>query len=196
MLKIGLTGNICSGKTTIAKIFQKLSQRVKIADADQIIHSFYRKNHPIYHRVARLFGKDILSKNREIDRKKLACLVFKSKQKRLALEKITHKLLYKNLKQWYKTLPKNSLVIVEAGLLIEKSTYKNFDKIIVVYAPYKICQTRAMKRGHSSVDFRQRWRIQMPLKRKIKYADFIIDNSGSLLKTKKQVRELFRLLQQ
>ncbi|MFN3814407.1 MAG: dephospho-CoA kinase, partial [Aquificaceae bacterium] len=110
------------------------------------------------------------------------------------LEDITHRALYKKLEEDLKKLPKDALVIVEATLLIEKGTYKDYDKLIVVYAPYEVCKRRAMLKGISEEDFERRWANQMPMEEKLRYADFVIDNSGSIEDTKEQVNKVYQEL--
>lgn len=192
MKKVGLTGNIGCGKSTVAQMFKKLGAYV--LDADKLIHSFYKKVHPVYKEVLKVFGEEILDKEGNIDRKKLARIVFTNKEKLQILENIIHKALYKEIDEILKTLPENSIFILEAALLVEKGTYKNYDKLIVVWAPYEVCKERALKRGMSEEDFERRWKNQMPIDEKVKYADFVIDNSKSFDETLKQVNEIYKRL--
>ncbi len=192
MKKVGLTGNIGCGKSTVADMFRSLGAYV--VDADKVIHSFYEKGHPVYEKVISLFGNRILDEKGNIDRKKLADIVFKDKEKLRLLEGITHKALYEEIEKIIKELPEDAVFILEASLLIEKGSYKNFDKLIVVYAPYEICKKRALKRGMSEEDFERRWKYQKPIEEKVKFADYVIDNSGSIQETFKQVKEVFEKL--
>ncbi len=194
MKKIALTGNIGCGKSTVAKLFRELGAYT--VDADRIIRSFYKKGHPVYEKVLREFGKEILDEEGNIDRKKLAKIVFHDREKLRKLEEITHKALYEELEKIYKTLPEDAVVFVEATLLIEKGTYKNYDRTVVVYAPYEVCKERALKRGMSEEDFERRWQNQMDIEEKVKFADFVIDNSDGLERTKKQVEEVFRKIKE
>ncbi len=191
-LKVGLTGNIGCGKSTVAKIFKELGAFT--FDADKIIHSFYKKGHPVYEKVVSIFGKEILDDKGNIDRKKLADIVFRDKKKLEELEKITHKALYEYLEREFEKLPGNAIAIVEASLIIEKGTYKNYDKVIVVYAPFEVCKKRCIERGMTEEDFLRRWKNQMDIEEKKKYADYVIDNSGSLEETKKQVKKVYKEL--
>lgn len=194
MKKIALTGNIGCGKSTVAKIFEELG--AKVIDADEVIRSFYRKGHPIYSKVLEEFGEEILDSEGNIDRKKLADIVFNDREKLRKLEEITHRALYEELESFYRSLPEDSVVIVEASLLIEKGTYKNYDKTVVVYAPYEVCKERALKRGFSEEDFERRWRNQMDIEEKVKYADYVIDNSMDLERTREQVVEAFKRIKE
>ncbi len=192
MKKVGLTGNIGCGKSTVANMFRELGAFV--VDADKLIHSFYKKGHPVYKKVLDTFGEGILDKEGNIDRKKLAEIVFSDEEKLRKLEEITHRALYEELERIENNLPEDSVFIVEASLLVEKGSYKKFDKLVVVYAPYELCRERALKRGLSPEDFERRWKLQMPIEKKVRFADYVIDNSGSLEKTYEQVRRIYKEL--
>ena len=188
MKKIALTGNIGCGKSTVGNILRELSAHV--IDADKIIHSFYLKGGRVYDKVLREFGEDILTPEGDIDRKKLADLVFNDRERLKRLEEITHRALYEELEEIYSKLPEDAVVFVEASLLIEKGTYKNYDKTVVVYAPYEVCKKRATARGMSEEDFERRWRAQMDIEEKVKYGDYVIDNSNGIEHTRAQVEEV------
>ncbi len=194
MLKVTLTGNIGCGKSTVADMFRELS--CYVLDADKIIKGFYDEKGSVYREVVNRFGESILDIQGNIDRKKLASIVFRDKEALDFLEKVTHKALYERLEEIFKTLPKDSIVIVEASLVIEKGTYKNYDKTIVVYAPYEICKERAIKKGFTLEDFELRWKKQMPIEEKVKYADYVIDNSKGLDKTREQVVFIYQKLKE
>ncbi len=191
MLKIALTGNLGSGKSTAGKLFEE--KGIYLFDADKIIRNFYEERGEVYNKVIETFGRGILDDKGNIDRKKLADLVFNKEEKLKLLESITHQALYKRLEEEFKKLPPKSIAIVEASLLIEKGTYKNYHALVVVYAPYEICKERAIKAGYSLEDFERRWKRQMPPEEKLKYAHFIIDNKGALEDLKKRVGELKRV---
>lgn len=192
MLKVGLTGNMGCGKSTVARMFKELS--LYVFDADEIIKGFYEERGEVYRKLVEAFGDSILDSEGNIDRKKLSSVVFMDREKLRLLENITHRALYEKLEKDFKKLPEDAVVIVEATLLIEKGTYKDYDKLIVVYAPYEICKRRAVLKGFSEEDFERRWAHQMPIEEKLKYADLIIDNSGSIEETKEQVKRVYQEL--
>ena len=191
---MALTGNIGCGKSTVGEIFRGLGAHV--FDADRIIHTFYEKGHPVREEVVKVFGKEILDEEGNVDRKKLAKVVFKDEEKLRRLEEITHGALYEHLEREFSKLPEDSIAVVEASLLIEKGTYRNYDRTVVVYAPYEVCKERALRKGFSEEDFEKRWRKQMPIEEKVKYADFVIDNSDGIEKTREQVREVFERIRE
>ncbi len=192
MKKVALTGNLGSGKSTVGRMFEKLG--AVVVDADELIRTFYRREHPVYRKVVDAFGRSILNAEGDIDRKKLADLVFSDPEKLKLLEEITHSALYEELERIYARLPSDSLILVEASLFIEKGTHRNYDRTVVVYAPYEVCRRRAIAKGFSEEDFERRWRRQMPPEEKVRYADFVIDNSGPLSETERQVRDVFEAL--
>ena len=192
MKRIALTGNLGSGKSTVGRMLEDLGGVV--IDADRIIHSFYKKGHPVLSEVVDLLGEEILDEEGNGDRKKIASVVFRDPEKLKGLEEITHRALYEELERIYAGLPEDSIVFIEAALLIEKGTYKNYDRTVVVYAPYEVCRDRALRKGMSEEEFESRWRFQMPPEEKVKVADYVIDNSGSLEETRRQVREVFEAI--
>ncbi|MDW8294936.1 MAG: dephospho-CoA kinase [Aquificaceae bacterium] len=190
MLKIALTGNLGSGKSTVRKFFEEAG--FYVFDADQIIRSFYEEGGEVYLEVVRAFGKGVLDHRGGIDRKKLASLVFEDDRKLRLLESITHGALYKSLEEEFRKLPQRGVALVEASLFIEKGTYRKYHATLLVYAPYELCKERAIRSGYNPEDFERRWKRQMPPEEKLKYASYIIDNRGSLQKLKKRTEEMVK----
>ncbi len=188
--RIGLTGNLGSGKSTVAGILKELGAYVY--DADRIIHSFYVKGHPVYEEVVDAFGREILDEEGNIDRKRLAGLVFSDRERLRMLERITHSRLYEFLEEEFKKLPEDSVAVVEATLLVEKGTYRNYDGLIVVYAPLEVCRERAIKKGMDPEDVDRRLASQMRPEEKAQYGDWVVDNSGSIEETRAQVEKIYR----
>ncbi len=196
---LGLTGSFGSGKTTVAGIFR--SYGAEIIDADRIAHSCIAGGTLGCKRICKAFGKGILKKNRTIDRVKLARIVFDNKGLLKKLNKIIHpeviRIIRKKIK---KTLPagrqeKSKIIVLDAPLLLEAGLRRMVDKLIVV----KIKRAEQLERiqrkfSFSREDILKRIKRQMPLQLKVRLADFVIDNSGTIEETKKQIEEIRRLL--
>lgn len=184
--KIGITGNIGSGKSTVAKMFADYG--LNYLDADKAVHDYYNKGHKVYEQVISEFGNEILDSDKNIDRKKLGNIVFSDKTRLEKLEAIAYAELRKQLEE----LPNNPVNIVEGALLFEKGFTSYFDKNILVYVPKSIARERAIKRGMTGNEFEKRWKFQMSPQEKRKYTDFIIDNDGNLNYTKQQVKRFIK----
>lgn len=180
MLSIALTGGIASGKTTVLKF---LAKEFPIIDSDKIVSSLYKKKI-----VLLKIKKEFNTTNKKL----LAEIIFSSKPKRKKLEKILHPLVLKKIKNELKKLKKQKkeIVFIEVPLLFESSFEKFFDFSLCVYCTKKQQIARLQKKGFSRKEALQRIHSQKPLKEKIKYSDFVIDNSKSLQETRKEVKEL------
>ena len=187
---IGITGSFGSGKTTVAKMFAKLG--AYMIDADKVYYSLIRPGKSCYKKVVGYFGKVILGRSGRIDKKKLGRIVFKDKAKLEILNSLTHPEVIKEIKKIIKA-GKGKVIVVEAPLLIESGFYKQVDKVVLV-ANDREEQVRRVReaRGISSKEIFKRIRTQMSFNKKLAFADFIIDNSGSKLSTLNQVTEIWK----
>lgn len=196
MLVVGLTGGICSGKSTVARMFEKLGAIV--LDADQMVHELEKPGGPIYEKIVTAFGQEILDKKGEIDRAKLGALVFNNPQRRKELEGIVHPALAARMAEERSRLSQSGKVkvlIVDAALLIETGFFRNFDRVVLVTCPEETqVQRLQQKGGLSREEAMARLRAQMPLKDKIPYAHYLIDNSGSLKATESQAKRVYQQL--
>jgi len=180
-LLVGLTGTMGSGKSTTASILKKLG--AFIIDADAICRDLVLPNRPAWKEVVQTFGKDVLQVDgQEIDRGKLAQIIFNDKTKKKQLENILHPRVIKEEKklaeQTFKDHPE-AIVIVEAALLIESGNHRRMDKSIVVTCDEEQSIQRAMKRSSLSRDEAiSRIQNQMPQADKIKAADYILQNNS------------------
>ncbi len=210
-LILGITGSFGSGKTTVARMFGSFG--AQIIDADKLAHRYISLESSAYKKIIDIFGKGILKKNRIIDRGKLARIAFNNKNLLLRLNNIIHPQVIRIIKSKIK-LSRSKVVVLDAPLLLEAGLKKIVDKLIVV----KITRVKQIKRiknkprtffdgkvlrkykkvrgktSPSKADILKRIKYQIPLQRKIRLADFVIDNSGSIQKTKKQVERIRRLL--
>ncbi len=193
MLKIGLTGNFGTGKTTVAAMFKARGARV--IDADALGHAVLRHDAACIRAIGRKFGRELITP-RGVDRVKLGKIVFADPAALKDLEKIVHPGLGRLIrKELAGAEAKNKPVVLDAAVLIETGWHKFMDAVIVVKARRAVQVRRAMARtGLSRAEVLQRIRRQMPLGKKIEYAAHVIDNSGSAAATEKHVERIFRSL--
>jgi len=191
-LVVGLTGTFGSGKSTVAGMFKALG--AKIVDADSIAHEVINPGTRVYKNIVGIFSRDILGKNNRIDRCKLAKIVFKNKGSLRRLEKIVHPAIIRDIKAGIKKI-KSGIVVLDAPLLIEVGLADLADKLVVVKINQKEQISRIFKKtGLSRKHILERIKYQMPLKAKLALADFIIDNNGTIEKTRMQVKSVWRKL--
>jgi dephospho-CoA kinase len=193
MLKIGLTGGIASGKSTVSEMLK--GKGCTVIDADRVAHDLIRKGNPGYAPVVEAFGPQMLDSAGEIDRKKLGAVVFEDPLLLETLNRILHPEVIRQIVTAWDTIhaeqPRAKL-LVDASLMIESGFYKCFQYLVVVTCALQQQIDRLMARqGLSEQQARQRISIQIPLEEKVRLANYVIDNSGSLDSTKAQVDNLF-----
>lgn len=197
-LIIGLTGGIVSGKSTVARMFKDLG--AKIVDADKLGHKVILPQGAAWKRIIKIFGKDILQKDQTINREKLGKIVFANQNLLKKLNKITHPEIIKLIKKEISLAKDNSkeekkILIIDAALIYETKIDRLMDKIIVVYLDEEEQLKRLIKRNNlSEKEALQKIKSQIPLKEKIEIADYVIDNSNSLDKTREQVEKIWQNL--
>ena len=192
MKLIGLTGSIATGKSTVARMFKE--RGFYVIDADELAHSVYKKGEEAYFKLIEVFGRGILDKSREIDRKKLGALVIKDKEKLKILESIVHPEVERKRKEIIENIKReipDAMIIYDVPLLFEKNLEKLFDCVIVVYAKPELQIKRLMERdGMTEDEAKRRIAMQLSIEKKRELADVVIDNSNSIDHTKKQVEEI------
>jgi dephospho-CoA kinase len=193
MLIVGITGSLGTGKTTVARFFKK--RGAEVFDADVIAHQLISRRGACFNRIVHYFGRGILT-NRNIDRKKLARLVFSNPEKLKKLCGMIHPVVTQEIKKKIVKLKlekKNRIVIIDAPLLIEAGLDGLADILIVVKANREKQIRRIMKRmGIAPREALKRITAQMGIKEKIKRADVVIDNRGSLKETEQQVGKIWQ----
>lgn len=175
MLKVGITGGIGSGKTTICKVFETLGVPVYYADweAKQLLDN----NSHVKEKVLTAFGKDLLNEKGCIERPKLASIVFNNKEKLAMLNSIVHPAVAEHFENWINEHQVFPYILKEAAIMFESGASKNMDKVITVVAPVDLRIYRTMKRDHVSEEqVLQRINNQMSDEEKIKRSDFVIYN--------------------
>ena len=191
VLKVGLTGNIGTGKSTVSKIFEKYGAHV--LDADKVVHRLLERE-DIKEKLVEKLRKDILNSDGSVNRKRVAEKVFKDERLLRWLENLLHPEVYKEYDKFCEK--RGGICILEAALIFEKGNQNRFHRTVLVYAPKEVAKERALKRGVSYEDFERRWNKQMDIEKKRRLADFVVDNSGSLEETEKQVKEIMLKLKE
>jgi dephospho-CoA kinase len=196
MLRVGLTGGVACGKSTVAKMFADLGANV--VDADIIAHELYRPGQEVLQELVKHFGAEILKPDGELDRAKLATLVFDGGRVE-ELNKIVHPAVIRKQDEWMHSLGEKdryAVAIVEAALILEAGVKDHFDRIMVVTCKpgQKISRfaQRTGKNGDAArAEVERRTKAQMPDEEKARRADFVIDNSGPVEETRHQVQRIY-----
>ena len=177
MLKIGITGGIGSGKTTICKIFEILG--IPVYYADEQAKDLVVKNPDLKKKIIELLGEKAYLEDGSYNRTYVADVVFKDKKKLEKLNQIVHPAVFSDGEQWHLAQKNVPYTLKEAALLFESKGYQLLDKTILVVAPKEVRIERVMKRDNTSkAAILDRISKQMPDAEKIKLADFIILNDG------------------
>jgi dephospho-CoA kinase len=198
MFIVGLTGGIASGKSLVARVFKDLGAHV--IDADRIVHDLLEPEQQAYQEVRDHFGKDILLPNGGIDRRKLGEIIFNNPEKRAWLNNCLHPKVFNaytvQVQHLHSRQP-DSIVILDAALLIETGYHRNMDRIVVVYADREQQIERlSLRDKFTHEQALARITSQMPLAEKRAHADYVINNTGTREDTEIQAREVFRKLKQ
>jgi len=193
---VALTGGIATGKSVVARILAERGCFVQ--SADHIAHDLIRPGRPAWKRIVSHFGTQILNPDQTINRSLLGKIIFSSDAERLFLNQVLHPLVQRQRSRVVRRLEREKtprIFVSEAALTIESGFTRFFDRIVVVYCPQKIQVERLMKRDAMPArEARERIRSQMPGEKKIPFADYLIDTSGSLADTLDQARRLYRSL--
>ncbi len=192
MLVVGLTGGLASGKSVASKTLRDLG--LPIIDADLIAREMVKPNEAGYRDIVDHFGKGILNPDRTINRRKLAKIIFSDSKERERLNSLLHPRIVKEIKRTIENFKEKGegMVIVDAALLIAAGQLPLVDKLIVVIVSERLQIKRLAQRDHlTEKEARERIATQMPLSEKMKLADYVINNSGSVKKTIKRTKEVY-----
>lgn len=195
MFLVGLTGGIGSGKSTVANL---LKAHVPVIDADKLARDVVEPGKPAWKKIKQHFGEDVLTDSGELNREKLADIVFSDEEKRRLLNSITHPEIHKAM-AWKVIgcfLSGYQFVVLDIPLLFESKKMLRYLKFTVVV---RCDEGQQVERIMGRNDFTEeqvlaRIRAQLPLAQKVKMADFVIDNGGGLEETEKQVKKLYERL--
>lgn len=208
MLKVGLTGGIAAGKSVVGEMLVALGAH--LVQADRIAHSLMQPGEAVYNEVVRHFGREILNRDGSVNRAKLAEAAFgpatseegvsRIQQSRIEeLNRIVHPVVIRNQDAWMQETGRqdpHAVAIVEAALILEAGAGDRFDRLIVVTcgADQRVSRFAARQKidlEAARKEVVRRMAAQLPDEEKIKVADYVIDNSGTLAQTREQVRQVW-----
>ena len=187
MLRVALTGGIGSGKSLVGEILEELGALV--IDSDQLAREVIERGSPGYEEVVTAFGDSILSEG-QIDRSKLAAVVFNESDLRKKLESIIHPLVREAAEKLARKLPSGAILINQIPLLVESDGAKRFDYVVTVSADEEIRRERLRLRGLKDYEITQRMAVQVSDSEREKIANYIIRNNGSIDELTRAVEQL------
>jgi len=198
MLRVGLTGGLACGKTTVAAMFEKRGAHV--IRADEIAHQLLDPGTEVHKKVVATFGREILNPDGTISRPKLADLAFQGRIQEL--NAIVHPAVVRAQEDWMDAVGRrdpHAIAVVEAALMIEAGAHKRFDKLITITCGLeqkieRIAQRMNLSAADARVEVERRMKAQLPDEKKAELADFVIENSGTLTDIESQVTELWKKL--
>ena len=196
MLIVGLTGGVASGKSVVSRILKE--EGAYLIDADQIARELVQPRTSAWEELVKVFGKEILQKDGSIHRKQLAAKVFSDPKQRDLLNRTLHPRIKEEMGRRLKAIGQKdpeAIVVIDAPLLIETGDHREMDKVIVVISTE--AQQIARLREREGMDQEEARRImasQIATEEKVKVADFVIRNEGSLEETERRAREVFQEL--
>ena len=174
MMRIGITGGIGSGKSTVCKIFNVLG--IPIYNADENARRLMAEDESLVKKIKNLLGEDTY-KNNQPDRTKIASLVFSNREKLEQLNALVHPVVGRDFLRWADTHKNHAYIIKEAAILFESGADKGLDAVIFVSAPKALRVQRIMQRdGITAEQLKQRMKNQWPERKKNQLADFVILN--------------------
>jgi dephospho-CoA kinase len=197
MLRIGLTGGIASGKSTVAFLLREAD--CLVLEADPLGHEMLEPGQASYDEIVREFGEEILDADEKVDRAKLGAIVFADSAKRTRLNQILHPRILEVVRKWFTALERPGgpdFAFVEAALILEAGFQKEFGRIIVCWCRPEQQIERLLERGLSPEQAQLRIAAQMPIDEKRGMADYVIDCSGLVEDTARQVAHVVEQLRQ
>lgn len=196
MIKLGLTGGIATGKSTVSQMFK--DKNIPVVDTDKIARDLLEKGTDTYQEILSVFGKEILHTDQTINRKKLASIIFPNAQKREKLNSIVHPkvrdIVDEEIQKHIALSTK--VIVIDVPLLFETQYDEIVDKTIVVYTTKKEQIKRLMTRDNIDKEYAQmKINAQMSLSDKVDRADYVVNNSYSILNTKKDFNKILKDLE-
>ncbi|MGH9631854.1 MAG: dephospho-CoA kinase [Bryobacteraceae bacterium] len=196
MIRVGLTGGLASGKSFVGRTLEELG--CHLVRADELGHAVLARGGEAYEGVIREFGPAILDASGEINRRRLAAEAFADAERLAILNGLVHPPVIRREEELIEQASRkdpNGIVVVEAAILIETGSYKRFERLILVVCSEEEQIRRAMHRDAYTLEEAQaRLRRQLPLSEKRKFADYVIDTTGTKEMTVAQTREVYESL--
>ena len=192
-MRVGLTGGVASGKSTVAATLAELG--AVVIDADALAREVVQAGTPGFDQVVEEFGRELVGPDGELDRPALGRLVFADEGARKRLEAIVHPLVFERYAELEATAPADALVVHDIPLLAESGRPDDFDAVIVVDAPREIQLDRMTRdRGWSVDDAESRIAAQATREARLAVATHVVENTGSLDELRTRVEEIYRQL--
>jgi dephospho-CoA kinase len=196
MLIVGLTGGVASGKTAVSQVFKE--EGAYIIDADQIARELVQPHQLSWNELIRAFGQEILQEDGSIHRKKLADKVFADPKERKLLNQVLHPRIKEEMDRRTREIEQKdpeAIVVIDAALLVELGDHQGMDRVIVVTSTERQQIQRLKDRdGADQEEARKILSSQMAPEEKLKVADFVIRNEGSLNEVRRRAKEVFQEL--
>jgi dephospho-CoA kinase len=196
VLVVGLTGGAGSGKTTVGRMLRE--EGAYVIDADEIAREIVKPHKPAWEALRKAFGDQILDREGAIDRKRLSERIFSDPREREQLNRILHPPIRQEILRRLREVEHRdpeAIVVIDAPLLLEVGLHHEVEKVLVVRAKESQQIERLRRRSGLSEELsRKIIGAQMPLEEKLKVADFVIPNEGSLEETRRKAKEVFRTL--
>jgi dephospho-CoA kinase len=193
---VGLTGGIASGKSVVSR--QLVALGCRLVDADVLAREVVAPGEPAWRAIVEEFGREVLGPDDQLDRKRLGAIVFADPARRKALEAITHPAILTRRQAILDTWAAagfDGLVVLDIPLLVEVGAATHVDRVVVVYAEREVQLERLMSRDRfEPAEAERRVGSQMPLAEKVRYAHYVVDNSGTPDETAAQVRAVHAAL--
>ncbi|MEC2077649.1 dephospho-CoA kinase [Metabacillus fastidiosus] len=190
-LIVGLTGGIASGKSTVSNMFKE--KNITVVDADQIARDVVEIGEPAYKAIVQHFGKEILNNDETINRAKLGSIIFQNEEERKILNNIVHPEVRKEMMRQTEIAKENKeeIVVLDIPLLYESNLTHLVHKTLLVYVDENVQVKRLMERNNYTYEeAKMRMEAQLSLKDKLKLADNVINNNGTIGETEEQLNEL------
>jgi len=196
MFRVGLTGGLASGKSFVGKGLANLG--CLLIKADELGRAVQEPGAEAYDGIVSEFGREILDDDGRIARRRLGAIVFQDPERLKRLNALVHPYVHerqRQIEEEYFRSHTDGIAVTEAAILIETGSYRDYDRLIVATCSPEQQVERAMARDNlTREEVLDRMRQQMPLSEKVKYADYVIDTSGSKADTLAQVRAVYESL--